>query len=288
MEPVEVPSVEVMQQQLDFELRVLRGLPGATSVTDFPPGGVLETKSDPQSNGVRLKLDGRLIKQTFNADIDNKVTAARVLLNKVKSTVGEAAVNAAVEAAQTGGVVQPPLAPAALTEAEEQWLADWYDSQPAPDEVSLQDANAALAGHRASVGGASTTQALMEAQWLRAKLRSAELRFEKAAADVARFKNAIAERQEEKRPRTSAPANDKERPPNWEKYKDYTQSVYQKLESEERACMGLKPASSLYLLPCTVACILPRTAQRMVVSRLCREQPSQADRSLENYTPTTW
>ena len=167
------PSVDEMQQRLDFELAVLDLLPGATSVTDFPAGGVAVFRpNDSQANGVRLKLDGRLVKQTFNIDILDKVAAAVALKNKMKTQgwAGEAAVLAAenqVRRRGQHGTEAAPAAAAELTEAEVQWLSEWYDSQLEPDSVSIEQANAALAGYRASNGGSSAHQALFEAQVIR-------------------------------------------------------------------------------------------------------------------------
>ena len=51
MEPVVeeaalLPAADVAQQQLDFELAVLKALPGSSSVTDFPTGGVMKCKAN--------------------------------------------------------------------------------------------------------------------------------------------------------------------------------------------------------------------------------------------------
>ena len=160
------PDVGTAQQQLDFELAVLGKLPGASSVTDFPKGGVAVVKpNDLQANGVRFKLDGRLIKQTFNGDISDKVKAARVLKDRMKSDafVGEAAVLAAEEQVRrmfSAHCAPEAMPPAELTEADLLWLSDWYDEQAEPDQVTLDQANAALASHR----GTSATQILFEAQ----------------------------------------------------------------------------------------------------------------------------
>ena len=160
------PEAGTAQLQLEYELAVLRALPG---VADFPPGGVGKVKpNEPNSNGVRLRIDGRLIKQTFNANISDKIEAARVLKERLKddSFFGETAVLAAELQIQLG--TQPSheasSAPAELTDAELQWLAEWYDEQPEPDQVTMELANAALQRHRASSGGSSATQVLFEAQ----------------------------------------------------------------------------------------------------------------------------
>ena len=237
MEAEAAPEVASAQLLLDFELAVLRALPGATSVADFPAGGVEKVKlNDPNSNGVRLKIGGRLIKQTFNANISDKIQAARVLKDRLKddSFFGEAAVLAAEEQVrldtQPSHQLSASSSSAELTEAELQWLAEWYDEQPEPDQVAIEQADAALQRHRASSGGSSATQVLFEAQWLRAKLTAATTRMQKAAREVERFKHEIDARQVEKRQRLDEPV----RPPNWKEYKDYSQSTYQKLESEEQ------------------------------------------------------
>ena len=68
-------------------------------------------------------------------------------------------------------------------------------------------------------------------QLLRAKLTSATVRRDKAAAEMARFQSAIDEHKADKRPRIESDLEG--RPPNWEKFKDYTKSTYQELESKE-------------------------------------------------------
>ena len=169
VEEAALPSADVAQQQLDFELKVLRALPGVTSVTDFPTGGVTNIKPNvPQDNGVRLKLNGRKLDQRFNSKISDKITAARVLKERMKGAdfVGEAAVLAA-EAQVRLAVEAVPLSSSEaleLTEVELQWLSDWYDSQSEPDQATLEQAAAALEAHRASSGGSSITQRLFEAQ----------------------------------------------------------------------------------------------------------------------------
>jgi hypothetical protein len=153
------PEVGMAQLQLDIELAVLRALPGVTAVADFPAGGVATVKqNDPNKNGVRLKLHGRLVKQTFNANISDKAQAARVLKGRMNNEafVGEAAVLAAEEQVRLGAQPSPQTtASAELTEAELHWLSNWYDEQAEPDLITLEQANAAIARHRASSGGAS-------------------------------------------------------------------------------------------------------------------------------------
>ena len=239
-----LPTVAVAQKQLDFELSVLRALKqhGVTSVAEFPPGGVAVVKPNPQDNGVRLKLNGRKLDQRFNANISDKVTAARALKERMKGEefVGEAAVLAAEQQVRLGTVGESTEpAPAELTDAEALWLCNWYDEQPEPDQVTLEQADGALATHRVSSGCTSVTQVLFETQWLHAKLRSAQLRFDKAARGLERAKAALPERHEDKRPRPTVPdhpriARGGTNPPNWDRYHSYSQSTYQKLEVEEQ------------------------------------------------------
>ena len=95
-----LPSAATAQQMLDFELAVLRALPGVNSVADFPAGGIASLKlNSPNDNGVRLRLGRQLVKQTFKADISDKLQAARVLKDRMKgdSFVGEAAVLAVLK-----------------------------------------------------------------------------------------------------------------------------------------------------------------------------------------------
>ena len=152
----EVPDAALLQRQLDAQLAVLRAVPGVTAVTDYPAGGVgVIVPNDPNKNGVRFKLQGKLVNVHFNAatGIDNKVAAAAQAIKKLTEKVGEGVMREAA-----ASVLQPPpeqAATASLTDAEEQWLADWYDEQPEPDQVTLAQADAALAAHRAAAGGSS-------------------------------------------------------------------------------------------------------------------------------------
>ena len=58
----EVPDAALLQRQLDTHLAVLRAVPGVTAVTDYPAGGMgAIIPNDPNKNGVRLKLNGKLI-----------------------------------------------------------------------------------------------------------------------------------------------------------------------------------------------------------------------------------
>ena len=155
--PVDPLPQDAAQQLLDFELAVLRALPNVNSVADFPPGGISAFKAnDPNSNGVRLRLNGRMIKQTFNKDISDKVQAARVLKERMKGDdcVGKAAVLLAEEQVRLGLQAAPqPSAPRAeLTEAKLEWLSNWYDAQPEPHQVALEMADAALAQRRQGDG----------------------------------------------------------------------------------------------------------------------------------------
>ena len=108
-----------------------------------------------------------------SAVISDKLLAANAALKRVIEIVGKAVVDAATENTVRGTVEEGGHE---LTEAEEEWLRDWHDSQLAPDEVTLGQADAALREHRLEVGGASSTQILFEAQFILAKLKSAKLK----------------------------------------------------------------------------------------------------------------
>ena len=72
---------------------------------------------------------------------------------------------AAEEQVRLGHQSSPaPPASAELTEAELFWLSTWYDEHPEPDTITLDQAHAALASHRANSGGTSASQLLFEAQ----------------------------------------------------------------------------------------------------------------------------
>ena len=95
MEDATSGDIDVLQRRLDKELAVLRLLPGVTSVTDYPAGGMATVKSDLNKNGVRLKLDGRLINSHFNSSgVDDKLRAALALKEKVRHLLGSAAITA--------------------------------------------------------------------------------------------------------------------------------------------------------------------------------------------------
>ena len=231
---VEPPDAATEQEKLEHLLALLRAVPGATSVNAYPRDTF--HASDLNRNGVRLKLDTgdgpRWINVHCNAEHPTKLAAALQARQKVRTAVGEAAFDAVEEQFRLGSssmFESPPEV--TLSAADEQWLAEWYDSQPQPDEVSLEQAAAALATHRASAAGPSATQVLFEAQWLCAKLRAASIRRDRAVAEIARLEATIAERQPEKRPRTEPRT---ERPPNWEKFKEYDHAKFVELEGKER------------------------------------------------------
>ena len=85
---------------------------------------------------------------------------------KGESFLREAAVLAAEEQVSLrGGLPDTQAAQTGeMTEEELQWLSIWYDEQLQPDEVTLEQATAALATHRASSGGSSATQHLFDTQ----------------------------------------------------------------------------------------------------------------------------
>lgn len=152
---------------------------------------------------------GRTIIQVtanWSAEVDSWLACAQVATKKVAAITGEAAIAAArqkLELRSSTLSFAPAQQPPSAEELE--WLAHWCDSQPCPDEVSTEQAAAALAQHQAAGSSSSNSTVfavLHEAQLIRAKHRAAELRHSKAAADMAKYAEQIAELQPEKRQRT--------------------------------------------------------------------------------------
>jgi hypothetical protein len=106
-------------------------------------------------------------------------------------------------------------------------LNSWVDDQPEPNEIAFADCEAALARYRKGKAGAATLARLKETQLLMAKERAAMLRFEKAAGELQRARDALPAMHEEKRQRTAEPAvpdhprtkdnPPRPNPPNWDK-----------------------------------------------------------------------
>ena len=230
--PLETLSQEEHDRQLELALAVLRAVEGVTSVSAYPRDGYDPT--DFQKNGVRFKvrIDGKnkLVNTPTAQDKPSKLDAARHAISKLADLVGKQVVELATVQVGMGAATTPPPSPE-LTEAEMQWLAEWYDMQPEPDLVTLEQAHAALAAHRASTGGTSATQKLFEAQLLQAKLRAATMRMEKAAAEVARWQAAIDEQQAEKRQRTVEPATGN----YWDGWSEKEWKRQEKMISDRRA-----------------------------------------------------
>lgn len=125
----------------------------------------------------------------------SKIDAAIEAQRKIKEIVGDAVMRAArSECALGGSASQTTRGSLYITEEEEEWLANWYDEQMEPDKVTLEQANAALIARRLTASQEtrrSATEVLFESQWLRAKLRSAELRMEKVSVEVMKLEAMI-------------------------------------------------------------------------------------------------
>ncbi|KAL3894156.1 MAG: hypothetical protein SGPRY_013884, partial [Prymnesium sp.] len=174
---------------------------------DYPAGSFIPNALN--KNGVQLKMTVQGITRNINvhcgAHRSSKIDAAIEAQRKIEEIVGEAVMRAArSECALGGSASQATRGSPDITEEEEEWLANWYDEQMEPEKVTLEQANAALIARRlaASQGTRrSATEVLFERQWLRAKLRSAELRMEKVGVEVMKLKALVGERWPEKRAR---------------------------------------------------------------------------------------
>ena len=186
-------------QQLEFELAVLRAVPGVLAVASYPKSGF--KPKDLNANSVMLRLqtsDGgvRRIDKHCGADCASWFEAARDVKRQLSLHLGSSVVVAAEERVRLGlGAVPvvPEPQPAELTEEDMEWLATWFDGLPDPSKATAEQAIAALTAHRA--GSRDVGAALTEAQLVRARFRAAELRIKKATAERERLRELIPEEQ---------------------------------------------------------------------------------------------
>lgn len=173
-----------------------------------------------------------------------------------------AAVRSAISSAEAilkeKNLLQQPM-PEAPTAEELAWLAEWIEDQLAPEEITLERAQAALAEHRQSSHGAQAADSsggsrlfsvLHEAQLQCAQLDAATRKFERAKSLVDRLEAAMPEVRSEKRARVEGAgeecvpdhtrvASGGTNPPHWDKYHKYSHATYQKLETEEQVQRGM-------------------------------------------------
>jgi len=186
-----------------------------------------------------------LIRRSGSAEFDTKLKMALEVKRRVEDMfVGKNVVASAEENMMNAAAAQAVAPEPELTEDEIEWLNGWVDNQLEPNEISFADCEAALARYPEGKAGAAILARLKETQLLMAKERAAMLRFEKAAGELQRARDALPAMHEEKRQRTAEPAvpdhprtkdnPPRPNPPNWDKFWDYSRSTYQRLEVEEQ------------------------------------------------------
>ena len=192
------PGGTTANQQLEFELAVLRAVPGVIAVASYPKSGFKPKELN--ANCVKLRLetcDGvRRIDKHCGADCASWLEAARDVKRQLSLHLGSSVFVAAEERVRLGlGAVPvvPEPQPAELTEEDMEWLATWFDGLPDPSKATAEQAIAALTAHRA--GSRDVGAALTEAQLVRARFRAAELRIKKATAERERLRDLIPEEQ---------------------------------------------------------------------------------------------
>jgi hypothetical protein len=167
------PGGTTANQQLEFELAVLRAVPGVSAVASYPKNGF--KPKDLNANCVMLRLqttDGvRRIDKHCGADCASWLEAARDVKRQLSLHLGSSGVVAAAEERVRLGLgaapVEPEPRPAELTEEDMEWLATWFDGLPDPSKATAEHAIAALTAHRA--GSRDVGAALTEAQLVRAR-----------------------------------------------------------------------------------------------------------------------
>ena len=191
---------------------------------------------------VKVEVDGgmKVIRRSGSADFDSKLKMAREVRRRVEEIVGKDVVASAEERMMNAGTTAGPAAPAPeFSQDELDWLSEWMDEQHDPSKVAHAEAEAALLRRRAGQAGAATLARLQETQLLHAKARAAQLRVERALRDLEHAQAALPATHDDKRPRPAVPdhprvARGGTNPPHWEHYHSYSQSTYQKLETEEQ------------------------------------------------------
>ena len=92
---------------------------------------------------------------------------ALIARKKVQDKVGEAVILEAERQVSAAATTELPPALVEVTDAENEWLAEWYDGHLDPSTVTLEEAAAALNAHRSSASASTSTSAfavLSEAQ----------------------------------------------------------------------------------------------------------------------------
>jgi hypothetical protein len=256
---VEALRAEVASAEAEALLLTLRGLPCVRGVRTKPA----PPANKPNHFGItfELHLPGQP-RQTKRMAVTGADGARPTFVAAVRSAIK--AVNAALVEANvtsTSDATPAPLAPPTAEELE--WLAEWMDSQLAPEEITTEQAAAALAQRRSAsssskagsseansseattAGSATMFSQMHEVQLQRAQLAAARRKVERVNRQIERLEAAMPDVRAEKRARVREPATDGvpdhprmasggSNPPNWSRYHSYSQATYQKLETEEQ------------------------------------------------------
>ena len=146
---------------------VLRATDGVRMVSFYG-----RDKSKLNSQRIKVKVDapadddqGRAVIEltaNWSADVDTWRACAELAMRKVAAIVGSPAI--AAEQQKLELLNSPAPGQQAPSDAELEWLAHCFDSQPEPDAVTTDAAVAALSLHRAARGSSSSSSSSAFAQ----------------------------------------------------------------------------------------------------------------------------
>ena len=179
-------NMESKEGELEHILELLKRLPNVTKVGQSKYNG-----SDLNRMDVHLFLEhpgdkGHMIRRSGSATFDTKLSMAKEVLRRVTQIMGAEVVRGVEEEMNQGNASSRfETLVLDLSEEDAAWLHAWYDSHESPELVTFAQASAAYAQHKS---GSALVQHLREVQFIDAKIRSAEIRRDRAVREVDRFK----------------------------------------------------------------------------------------------------
>ena len=190
MEPMDVEPTLLLddERELQHIIAVLNATPGCSGA-----GESKYTGPDINRMDVHVRVNNKLVRRSGSQVFDTKLKMALEIKKKVGEELGREVVEAAEEKLMSGGgdCTTAQAAEPELSADELEWLAAWVDEQAEPSEITHEQAAAALSRHREGRAGATTMARLKATQLLLAKVRAAELRFERAMRDLERARAAL-------------------------------------------------------------------------------------------------
>ena len=151
------------KEELEWHVAVLRLVPGATAVNTYNRNKPGASTLDLNKIGFFLKLNAghgpKCINVHFNEKQQSLLACALAAREKVKQIVGETVILEAERQVSRRSAVREPLAN--LSEADQEWLAGWFDEQLDPSTVTLEEASAALNTHRSSASASTSSSAFL-------------------------------------------------------------------------------------------------------------------------------